>query len=109
MIVVMNAKASPRELDRVTGKIQESGLETHISAGTERTIIGIIGGERHLDVGQIEVLPGVERIIRVLRPFKLASMEFRQRPTVIRLSAGLEIGGRGVVIMAGPCAIENQR
>ena len=108
MIVVMKFKAAPGEVERVINKVHESGLKTHISAGTERTIVGIIGDERFLDVDQIEVLPGVERVIRVLRPFKLASMEFRQEPTVIVLPNGLEIGGKDIVIMAGPCAIESE-
>ncbi|MBP8613642.1 MAG: 3-deoxy-7-phosphoheptulonate synthase [Firmicutes bacterium] len=108
MIVVMKAGSTKEELNTLVDKIHDAGLQTHVSAGLERTIVGIIGDERNLDEGKIEVLPGVERIIRVLRPFKLASREFKQEPTVITLSNGLRIGGDGIVIIAGPCAIENE-
>jgi 3-deoxy-7-phosphoheptulonate synthase len=109
MIVVMKAGSTKQELDGLISKINGVGLQTHVSEGIERTIVGIIGDERNFDARKIEVLPGVERVIRVLQPFKLASREFKQEPTVITLPNGLTIGAGGIVIMAGPCAIEDQR
>ena len=109
MIIILKMKATEQDLSRVVGRVEESGLKVHLSTGTERTIIGVIGDERKMDVQSLEVLPGVERVVRVLRPFKLASREFKPDDTVVRVSDGVEVGGNQIVVMAGPCAVENER
>jgi 3-deoxy-7-phosphoheptulonate synthase len=83
------------------------GCRTHLSEGKERTIIGVIGNGRPLDREQIERMAGVERTVPILRPFKLASREFHPQDTVVTVN-GVPIGGRQVVVMAGPCAIESR-
>ncbi len=109
MIIILKMKATEQDLSRVVNRVEESGLRVHLSKGTERTIIGVIGDERKMDVQSLEVLPGVERVVRVLRPFKLASREFKPDDTVVRVSDGVEVGGNQIVVMAGPCAVENEK
>jgi len=107
MIIVMKAGASPGEVERVTDRIHELGYQVHLSQGTERTIIGIIGDERPLDPATFEVMESVEKTVSVLQPFKLASRDFGPENTVIRLN-GLRIGGSQLVVMAGPCSVEDR-
>ena len=109
MIIILKMKAIEQDLGRVVNRIEESGLKVHLSKGTERTIIGVIGDERKMDVQSLEVLPGVERVVRVLRPFKLASREFKPDDTVVQVSDDVQVGGNQIVVMAGPCAVENER
>ncbi|MCK4473070.1 MAG: 3-deoxy-7-phosphoheptulonate synthase [Anaerolineae bacterium] len=91
----------------VTARIEQLGCRTHLSEGEERTIIGVIGNGRPLDREQIERMAGVERTVPILRPFKLASRQFHPQDTVVTVN-GVPIGGRQVVVMAGPCAIESR-
>ena len=107
MIVVMRKDASQADLDGVLGQIREFGLQPHISQGTERTIIGIIGDERAIRKERLTLLPGVEDVIPVLKPYKLASREFRPEPTLVDV-AGVTIGGSKVVVIAGPCSVESE-
>lgn len=109
MIIILKMKATEQDLSRVVSRVEESGLKVHLSKGTERTIIGVIGDERKMDVQSLEVLPGVERVVRVLRPFKLASREFKPDDTVVQVSDDVQVGGNQIVVMAGPCAVENER
>ena len=107
MIIVMKQHAPRAQVKRVTERVAELGLNTHLSQGEERTIIGIIGDERPVNREMFERMDGVERVIRVLQPFKLASRDFRPEDTVIPVN-GTQIGGRQVVVMAGPCAVEDR-
>lgn len=107
MIIVLRPDATEEQFNHIIEKVQKLGLTPHVSKGTERTIIGVIGPEDILRVTPLEVFPGVERVIPVLAPYKLVSREFRQEDSVIDLGKGVKIGGRKIVIMAGPCAIEN--
>jgi len=109
VIIILKPKATEQDLGRVVGRVEEAGLKVHLSKGTERTIIGVVGDERKMDIQSLEVLPGVERVMRVLRPFKLASREFKPDNTVVRVSDGVEVGGNQIVVMAGPCAVENEK
>jgi 3-deoxy-7-phosphoheptulonate synthase len=111
MIVVMKMQASAAEIEDVLARIRELGFEPHVSRGEERTIIGIVGDDRRVaDAGMFEALPGVAECIRVLKPFKLASRDFTPRSTVVPVgeaSNAVEVGGRGIVVAAGPCAVES--
>ncbi len=107
MIIVMQHTATDAEVQDVVQRVEELGLRTHLSQGEERTIIGVIGDERHVSRSTFERLEGVERVMRVLYPFKLASRDFKPEDTVIPLN-GTRIGGRAVVVMAGPCAVEDR-
>jgi len=108
MIIVLRPNATDQEINHIVEKVQKLGLKPHLSKGTERTIIGVIGPEDILRVTPLEVFPGVEKVIPVLAPYKLVSREFKQEGSVIDLGKGVKIGGKKIVLMAGPCAIENQ-
>jgi len=107
MIIVFKPHATEAEVAQVIRKIESFGLAAHISKGTERTIIGAIGDERVLQEGQLEAFPFVEKVLPVLKPYKLASREFRPEGSVVNVD-GVLVGGRRVVVMAGPCAVEGR-
>jgi 3-deoxy-7-phosphoheptulonate synthase len=107
MIIVLRPDATQEQINHIIEKVQKLGLTPHVSQGTQRTIIGVIGPEDILQVTPLEVFPGVEKVMPVLAPYKLVSREFRQEDSVIDLGKGVKIGGRRIVVMAGPCAIED--
>ena len=107
MIIVLRPEATQDQVNHIIDKVKALGLTPHVSKGQERTIIGVIGPEDVLRVTPLEVFPGVENVIPVLSPFKLVSREFKKENSVIDLGKGVKIGGKEVVIMAGPCTIEN--
>ena len=109
MIVNMAVGATEEQIDHVVARIKECGCEAHLSRGEERTVIGVVGkSEQHRS--ELEALfaaPGVEEIIRISHPFKLASRNFRPEGSIIDLGKGVSIGGPEVVVAAGPCAVES--
>jgi len=111
MIIIMKMHASEAEVEGVLARIRELGFVPHLSRGEERTIIGIVGDDRRVaDAGMFGALPGVAECIRILKPFKLASRDFLAGSTVVEVGeAGnaVEVGGRQIVIAAGPCAVES--
>ena len=107
MIIVLRPDASEAEINHIIDKVKILGLTPHVSKGSERTIIGVIGPEDVLRVTPLEVFPGVEKVIPVLSPFRLVSREFKKEDSIIDLGKGVKIGGKELVIMAGPCTIEN--
>jgi 3-deoxy-7-phosphoheptulonate synthase len=106
VVIVMKRRATATEVQGVVDRVQELGLQTHLSRGEERTIIGVIGDERPINKQLIERMDGVEKVLRILPPYKLASRDFKPEDTVIALN-GVRIGDRAVVVMAGPCAVES--
>ena len=108
MIIVLKPKATKKQLDHIIERIKALGLKPMVSKGTERTIIGVIGSEDALRVQPLEVIPGVEKVIPVLKPYKLVSREFKPEPSVVNVN-GVKVGGKEVVIMAGPCSVENRQ
>lgn len=107
MIIVLKPEATQAQVDHIIDKVKALGLTPHVSKGQERTIIGVIGPEDVLRITPLEVFPGVENVIPVLAPFRLVSREFRKEDSVITLGKGIKIGGEEIVVMAGPCTIEN--
>ncbi|MBM3245907.1 MAG: 3-deoxy-7-phosphoheptulonate synthase [Candidatus Omnitrophica bacterium] len=107
MIIVLRPDATEEQVNHIVEKVQKLGLKAHISKGAERTIIGVIGPEDVLRVTPLEVFPGVEKVMPVLAPYKLVSREFRREDSIIDLGKGVKIGGKKIVVMAGPCAIES--
>lgn len=107
MIVVMNQGACKEDINKVINKLESLGFEIHLSEGVERTIIGAIGDKSRLTENTLEVLPGVEKVVPILQPYKLASKSFKQEPTIIKIG-DVEIGGDQIQIMAGPCAVESK-
>jgi 3-deoxy-7-phosphoheptulonate synthase len=107
MIIIMRMDASREEIHNVVRRVETMGFQTHLSEGEERTIIGVIGDERPVDKDSLGRMRGVERIVPILRPFKLASRDFKMEDTFFRLN-GHTIGGREIIVMAGPCAVEGR-
>lgn len=107
MIVVMSVGSTEEEVARVVDRIEKAGLKAHLSKGTERTIVGVIGQIFPELRDMLEILPGVEEVILVSKPYKLASREFHPLDTTIDIG-GITIGGKEIVVMAGPCAIESE-
>jgi 3-deoxy-7-phosphoheptulonate synthase len=106
MIIVMRQGATSAQLSHLLARVEESGCRAHISEGEERIIIGVIGNVRKLDRAQIEQLDGVDHTVPILRPFKLASREFRPADSLVS-AGGVTFGGNQVVVVAGPCAVES--
>ncbi|MBL7151481.1 MAG: 3-deoxy-7-phosphoheptulonate synthase [Candidatus Omnitrophica bacterium] len=109
MIIVLRPNVTEQQIKHITDKVKKMGLTPHLSRGTQRTIIGVIGPEDVLRVTPLEVFPGVESVMPVLAPYKLVSREFRREDSVFNLGKGLKIGGNRIVVMAGPCAIESKK
>jgi 3-deoxy-7-phosphoheptulonate synthase len=107
MIVIMRQSATDAQVNNVIARIEQRGCRVHLSEGEERVIIGVVGNGRPIDPVQFERMSGVERAVPVLRPFKLASREFHPQDTVVRVN-GVAVGGSEVVVMAGPCAVEDR-
>ena len=107
MIVVMKKNATEAQIGHVVDKIKQNGLKPHISKGEILTIIGIIGDERKVPESQIRIMEGVEKIMPILAPYKLASKDFKPSSTVIEVD-GVKIGSKEIVVMAGPCSVESR-
>jgi len=110
MIVVLKPGATEEDIKQIVRRLEERGYRAHVSKGVERTVIGAIGvldEEKALLAEQLQALECVERVVPILEPYKLVSRKANEKGTVIRLG-GAEIGGREVVVMAGPCAVESR-
>lgn len=107
-MIVMRADASEQELQTVLHRVESLGFRAHLSRGVERTVVGVVGDERRYEPEVFEELPGVERVVRILHPFKLASRDFHPADRVITLPNGARLGGPEVLVMAGPCAVESE-
>lgn len=110
MIVVMEQGATPAQVAHVVKLINELGLKEHIIQGTERTVVAALGDDRAKNKENIETLPGVEKVMPVLAPYKMASKEVKKERSVIPLggSLGASAGGKKVALIAGPCSVESR-
>lgn len=108
MIIVMEAKATDDQIEGVIQRLSSHGFKTHLSRGTERTIIGAIGDKRQLPIDSLSCLPGVLDIVPIRRPFKLVSREMKPDDTVIELGSATLGGPNGLQVMAGPCSVESR-
>jgi 3-deoxy-7-phosphoheptulonate synthase len=107
MMIIMRTDASKKEIDSVIERVQSSGLRAHVSEGAERTVIGAIGDGRTVYRDAFLLMSGVDRVLPISRPYKLASREFRPEDSEFALD-GVRIGGKGIVIIAGPCSVESR-
>ena len=106
----MQSGATKNERDEVIKKIKELGYKPHVIHGTTRDVIGAVGDERGKVVLQsIELMSGVESVVPILKPYKLASREVRKEPSVIKIGKNVSIGGKDIIVMAGPCAVEGKK
>ncbi len=107
MIIVLNNRISDEEYQSLTKYIIDRGARIHESKGIEKSIIGVIGDKRDLDQSALEAMPGVEKVISILEPYKLASRKFHPQNTIVRVGK-VNIGDMEPVIMAGPCSVESE-
>mgnify|MGYP001025851719 CR=1 FL=1 len=107
MVLVMDARSDEKNLNRITEKLENMGFELQISKGKERIVVGIIGDTRKLISFPFHSYPGVIDVLKVLKPYKLASREFKELSTIIKIN-DVSIGGKEITLMAGPCAVENE-
>lgn len=108
MIIVLKKTATPEQVEHICTKVKELGLTPQVSRGIEKTIIGVIGPEDKLAIQPLESFPGVENVMPVMKPYKLASREFRQENTEFVMDHGVKVGGNRIVVMAGPCTVESK-
>jgi len=110
MIIVMKAGAAKKDRDEVLKRIRELGYKPHVIHGSTRDVIGAIGDERGKAVLQkVESMHGVENVVPILQPYKLASKEVKKESSVVRINDDLVIGGQRLIVMAGPCSVESEQ
>jgi 3-deoxy-7-phosphoheptulonate synthase len=107
MIIVMERNATQEDVDRVVERIRVLGYRAHVSQGEEATIVGVVGHSSPSDLETLEMLSGVERMMPVLKPYKLGSRDFTPQNTMVEVN-GVTFGGHEIVIIAGPCAVESE-
>jgi 3-deoxy-7-phosphoheptulonate synthase len=107
MMIIMRTDATVDQIKSVVHIVEGNGLRAHLSQGVERTVIGAVGDGRPLRPDQFMHLPGVDRVVPISRPYKLASREFSPQNSVFPID-GVQIGGEEVLVIAGPCAVESR-
>ncbi len=108
MIVVMQRDSTQAQLEGVRGRIEGHGLKAQVSEGVERTVVGVLGQTYRELKDELELLPGVSEVVLISKPYKLSSREFKPEDTIVRVG-DVSIGDDEVVVMAGPCAVENEK
>lgn len=106
MIIVMKPNASEASIKNIVDMITAEGLEAHLSTGKEVTIIGVVGDKSKIVEQNLEIAPGVEKIVPVTESYKLSNKKFHPEPSIVTVG-NVEIGGKDLVIMSGPCAVES--
>lgn len=109
MIIVLRPNATQKQLKHLTDRIKKLGLKPWISKGVERTIVGVIGEEDILRAQPLEAFPGVEKVMSILKPYKLASRDFKKSDSVVDVGLGVKVGAKKIVVMAGPCSVESEK
>ncbi len=107
MIIIMNSDVSDAQIEAVEKRLQAMGLGSTVSRGVERTVIGAIGDESKVDKEVLQALPGVEDVIRVMKPYKIVARSYHKEDTVIDIK-GVKLGGKQIQIIGGPCSVETQ-
>jgi 3-deoxy-7-phosphoheptulonate synthase len=108
MIVVMKPGSAQQQVERVVNLVKEMGLKEHVIVGTERTVIAVIGDDRFKDKSRLETVDGVDKVVPILAPYKMASSEVKKERSVIQLGTAGAIGGTKVGVIAGPCSVEDR-
>jgi len=107
MIIVLRPDSTKQQIDHILDRIRDLGFKPHVSQGTVRTIIGVIGDENKLQAEPLSAIPGVEQVLAIQKPFKLASREFHPGDSVVVVGGRVRVGGGSLAMIAGPCAIES--
>lgn len=112
MIIVMSPDASPAAIERVSSEITRMGCTPHLSRGQFRTVIGAMGEDASLDQNHLQSLDGVEKVVPIMKPYKLASREFHEDDSIVEIGSGnvptVKVGGSHALCISGPCAVENE-
>ncbi len=108
MIVVMKLEATRDQISTVEERLAAMGYSSHLIQGVERIVIGAVGDKKHEGMSSLTLLPGVEKLVPVMAPYKLVSREVKSEKSIIDLGCGVLIGGEEIVVMAGPCAVEDE-
>lgn len=108
MIIIMQDNATAKQIEAVEKQLKEFGFQTHPIYGEKKTVIGAIGDKRRLSMNQMLMMDGVENVVPIMRPYKLASKELHREQSVIDIGYGVTVGGKELAVFAGPCAIESQ-
>jgi len=108
MIVAMQDSASEDQIQLVIDQLVQMGFEVHRSTGALKTVLGGVGARSDFDTREVEMLPGVQEVHRITSPYRLAGRNFRPEGTVVKFANGIEIGGKKIVVMAGPCSVESR-
>jgi 3-deoxy-7-phosphoheptulonate synthase len=108
MVIVMEEGATEEQIQHVIDRLMRMGFDAHRSTGIRQTVIGAVGAKIDFDTRDIELIDGVEEVVRISAPYKLASRHFRPEGSVIELGKGVSVGGEQVCVMAGPCSIESE-
>jgi len=108
MIVVMKPGSSQQQIEHVVKLVREMGLKDHVIVGTERTVVAVIGNDRFKDRTVLETVEGVDKVVPILAPYKMASREIKKERSIVPLGAKARVGGTKVAVIAGPCSVENK-
>src|SRR2546423_7593917 len=108
MIVVMKPGSSPNQVEHVVKLVREMGLKDHVIVGTERTVVAVIGDDRFKDKSRLETVEGVDKVVPILAPYKMASVEVKKDRTIVPLGKKASIGGKTIGVIAGPCSVEDK-
>jgi 3-deoxy-7-phosphoheptulonate synthase len=108
MIVAMQEGADEGLIQQVIEHLVKMGFEVHRSTGARMTVLGAVGAGIDFDIRNLELLPGVQEVHRISSPYKLAGRSFRPEGTIVKLANGVNVGGKEIVVMAGPCSVESR-
>ena len=109
MIVVMKPNSTPKQVEHVVNLVKEMGLKEHVIVGTERTVVAVIGNDRFKDRSVLESVDGVDKVVPILAPYKMASREVQKERSVVALGSKASVGGTRVGVIAGPCSVESKQ
>jgi 3-deoxy-7-phosphoheptulonate synthase len=107
MVVVMQEGSTEDQVQHVISRLMEMGFDIHRSTGARQTVLGAVGAPADFDTRNIEIIEGVAEVLRISAPYKLASRQFRPEGSVVQLGKNVAVGGKEVVVMAGPCSVES--
>ncbi|MCG8400836.1 MAG: 3-deoxy-7-phosphoheptulonate synthase [Firmicutes bacterium] len=107
MVIVMKLHSSPEQMEKVNSKLRENGFRTQMIQGVKRIVIGAVGDRQAINASQIETMTGVEKVLRIMKPYKMVCREVREEDTIVRVT-GAEFGGPRLAVVAGPCAVETK-
>lgn len=108
MVIVMEKQAADEKVESIVAELTRRGFDVHRSTGRDQVVLGVVGNIAEIDPREFELFDGVQEVVRVSEPYKLSSRTFKRERTVVKVREGVEIGGKEVVMMAGPCTIESE-